>query len=326
MKSKTNFPGIAFNRWNVVKLLVSAAILIVIISRLQQSRDIVQVLLSIDLLWLLPAAGAALLHFVLSYLRWSFALRSIGSLKVTAAQIWRSLIGGVTLGLITPGGIGELARGIIVDTENFWEVSGISVIDKGFAHMIALFLGIAGMAVLGMAQFSLTLFQLVLIYGVLALLSIVAVMVLFRPDVSGNVLLRISRKLPRRFEGWLHPLGTQMQNLTRRQTAFMLTISLIINCGVFLEFFLFLRAFTPAAVWETFWAFEVAYLGTTLLPISFSNLGVQEGLRILVIGLTGVPATAIFHASLLVFTSNVLIPGIIGYFFIAKIRLPEKYT
>jgi uncharacterized membrane protein YbhN (UPF0104 family) len=61
-----------------------------------------------------------------------------------------------------------------------------------------------------------------------------------------------------------------------------------------------------------------------LLPISLADLGIREGISLFYFSLFGTEKTAIFNASVLIFFLNILIPALIGSFFLFRLRYTNQ--
>lgn len=60
------------------------------------------------------------------------------------------------------------------------------------------------------------------------------------------------------------------------------------------------------------------------LPITFGELGVGEAASIHFFGQFGVPKAAAFDASILLFMINMVIPSLVGLFFLPALKLSKK--
>ncbi|MCF7804656.1 MAG: flippase-like domain-containing protein [Candidatus Marinimicrobia bacterium] len=302
--------------WWILKLVVGIILLAIIINFVRKEENLWAGFLDADLRWIGLGLFGVLLHFFLFYVRWRFTLNTIFILSATPRQIWRSLFGGISLGLITPGSLGELARGIFFPREEFWRVSGASVIDKLYANLTSLFLGSIGILVLGMDVLSLSGSWNYLFVGLMAALIIAGIVFLLRPRILAASLRYLSRYLPDSISRKLSTFSEYLQRLGPGTSWKLVAVSVAINVGIFLELYCFLRAYTPAPFWQTFFAFEGSYLASTLLPLTLGNLGVHEGFRILFFSAVGVAAAPTLQASMIIFAVNVLIPAGVGFFFL----------
>ena len=58
----------------------------------------------------------------------------------------------------------------------------------------------------------------------------------------------------------------------------------------------------------------------TLLPVTFGDLGIREGIAVFFYGFFAVSEAAVFNASLLIFVLNFLLPALLGTFYLFKLR------
>jgi len=285
------------------------------------SEDLFEVLINGNKFFIVGGLFAFFVHYFCIYLRWHYVLIKVGNYNLSFRFILRSLLGGNALGLLTPGRLGELARGVFFQKEQFWQVSGLSVIDKGYAHIVSIFLGVLGLWLLGIEELGLTSGNKYLLYVLITLLVSVGAVLVARPRLFSYIIEKSVYVLPKKWRKYGISLSENLKRLTKRESLMLALISLIINLTSFLEFYILLRAFTDTGIINAFIAFESAYLTVNFLPFSFSDLGIREGVRIFFFSLVGVSAAAVFNASLIMFFINSLLPSAVGLVVIPKIRM-----
>ena len=303
-----------------VRLVLGLSILAVILYHTHLNENLLTVLLNSKSEYILGGFLVFFLHYLSIYLRWAFLLNKVGRFSFSHVELLRSLLGGNALGLVTPGRIGELARGVFFHKDNFWKISGLSIIDKGYAHIISIILGIAGLWFIGIDKLNLSNQNVVLINIVIIALLLISIFLIAMPRLFSLAVDLVAKIIPSRWRKYISPLSENLRHLTKKESLIIAIISLLINLTSFLEFYIILHAFASPDLIPTFWAFQAAYLTVNFLPFSFSDLGIREGVRIFFLGLVGLTAAPVLNTSLIMFFFNAIMPAALGLLAIPKIK------
>lgn len=235
-------------------------------------------------------AGAAVallpVGLVLQWWKWRVLLRAAAP-EVSGADALRSLLAGFGLGLITPGRVGELGRGLILPGRRLaaTQLAGADRTTSAGVTLLAGALsasvlpGIGGGWLLGGAA------------------SVVAI------GGAGWYLLRRCRHR----REWLEVLSA----VPGRGWAANLCGSAVFNLVFFAQFHLLLLAAGPLPP-SVFWSVPAVFALKTLLPISFLDLGVREFAAVSVLGLAGVQPAVALQAALALCAVNLVVPGLAG--------------
>jgi uncharacterized membrane protein YbhN (UPF0104 family) len=291
------------------RLVLGVGLLFALIYYFSNPGELYALFVGSDKLMLVAAAVFFLGHYFAIFWRWRFLLRQVGQFRFTGKEILRSLFAGSALGLFTPGRIGELGRGVFFPPSYFWSVSGLTLAEKLYAHMVTIVLGILAFLYFGFAALQLPALPFIALLLILLGLSITF---LWRPTVLRRFYYFLHRRLGVRLGLNLWPAVRALRLLDRPRGAVLFGLSLLINLLAFGEFFLLLTAFEKTALLPAFVAFEAAYFAVTFVPVSMANIGIREGFRIFFYGLIGATAAAVLNASLLMFALNMLLPAAIG--------------
>jgi uncharacterized membrane protein YbhN (UPF0104 family) len=239
-----------------VRLVISVALLWYVFSSIDDKEKILTVLLNANWQYLLAGFLFFFVHYATVFWRWHFVLKTIGHIKIAAKSILLSLLGGNILGLITPGRVGELARGLFVREKDFWEITGLTLLEKAYANSISIVFGVAAFLILGYdAPFASSVFV-----GVLLILLALALILIFLPAKFAVILLFLQQILPGRLQKIIAPLVNPLQQLNTWRSLKLAFLSALVNISAFIEFMLFLNAFSDVALFPAFWAFEAGLL------------------------------------------------------------------
>jgi uncharacterized membrane protein YbhN (UPF0104 family) len=152
--------------------------------------------------------------------------------------------------------------------------------------------------------------------GVLALLGVVGAFVVWHPKVGVAVAARLGTLLqpvPAAGKAAATVLDAlhQLRALGRRDLLKLLSLSLLVFTSGLLGFFCATRALgLRVSILTLIWV-SLAMFVARLLPLTFNNLGVREGLLMLALGTQNVQPAQAFGLGLVMF-SNAIVSGLIG--------------
>ena len=249
-----------------------------------------RMLLQIELETICLAILLGVIGILVQWIKWQRLLR-LHRPHTTWGDALHSLLIGFALGLVSPGRLGELGRGIFLGGDRAaW--MGLAGVDR-----ISSFVITTGAAWLG----------LWMLYppGALGLLVLLV--------CSGSLVLSAGQKDWKAADKWrfLGRAWTVLKNTPRTLWADILAWSALFNLIFFLQFYLLVRNGGTVAT-EAIWGIPLIFGLKAVLPLAFLDLGVREGAAVLVFSRLELDPAQAFNAALLLFFINVLIPGLIG--------------
>jgi uncharacterized membrane protein YbhN (UPF0104 family) len=240
---------------------------------------------------------------------WVLLRRVLPGLPV--AYAWRSLLGGMALGLLTPGRIGEVGRAAAFPPGARLAVGGLFLVDRSAdVAAIAMAAGFGTAAVAPAAWRG---------WLVLAGLS-AGGLVLALPAVV-PVVLRWER-LPEPVRTRLATLAAAFAALRRRDVAVNLLASIVLMALDVVSLYVLACAFEPVAFAAVAFAFPWILL-TNLVPITPAGLGVREGTAAALLHTCGVQVATAVNATLLLFVINSVLPALFGWRYLGR-RAPAS--
>jgi len=277
------------------------------------------------IIWRVPFAGLraafhnleigslflALFSFlVLLFLRgykWHRLLAAAG--KDHLCRSMRTLFGGFALGVITPGRLGELGRCVFVRDEERAQVALLTVLDRLLDFWALLTLMSVSLFLLASRPAA--------VFGVAVWLAFLPVALGFPALVSHiSKFVRTSRHIGGHFTEVA--VGMPLVSIPR------FAILAVSAMGVELaSFFFLLRAFSPTEFATALATYPYIALAADL-PVSFSGVGVREGVAALLLSPYAVPSGAAVDASLVWFVFAMLLPAAIGAFWLVAERAKSR--
>ena len=208
-----------------------------------------------------------------------------------------SLLGGMGLGMITPGRAGEFTRVAFMPEGDRLTLVGLFAVDRVMDLQTIVLFGTVALPLLG------------------CLLSFAC---LYAARPAKRVLTSIASRLP-------------LQRYTLRMLAALdglgpgrLTATLLASLGATLvgyaQFYVLLRPYAQLPVAAVVLTFSIMIL-SNLLPITIGGLGVREALSVLILRRYGVSDAVAVNAAFLSYLTNTVLPGVVGSFLIPRARV-----
>lgn len=305
----------------VARIVLTAGLLVVLFWQVRWA-NVWSVVVSLEgshLMW------ACLLWIPTQYFqfaKWSLLAREAGE-GVSRQDIHRGYWVGFTLGLITPGRIGQFGRALALHNCSLSRAFGLTVIERAYTAITINSFGLLALVALPLlgwlppfARPGLPVQAVCIVAGTVLLVLGIFPRSLYSP------LSRLAGHLPlhEKIENALAVL----QSASPRQGIILLLLSTAALASSLLQFVLLIRAAgTNIPLWSGMMAGVLTFFIKGALPISLGSLGVGEWTAVYCFKGLGAEASVAVAASLLLFTINVFIPSLIGLPFIHTLRVPK---
>lgn len=260
-------------------------------------------------------------NLTLQCYRWYYLLKLIQP-EATFRESVVSLLGGMVVGFVTPGRIGEVGRFLFLWKGDRVQAIGLVFLDKLYAFVAILVGGVLGLFFLVGHLFDYTTF-IVWPMGVVGLLLVAGVLTIaMHPDWLRTFLYNFSITLPvrdklKRFIGF-------MDRFRREEARRLLGFSFLLYGIFILQFCFFAFAFQPIPWTSVLMATTSTILTKSLLPISLADLGIREGAAVFFFSKLQVGKVTAFNSSLLLFAVNILLPTFLGLFMLPRLGWKER--
>ncbi|MEE8256494.1 MAG: lysylphosphatidylglycerol synthase transmembrane domain-containing protein [Acidobacteriota bacterium] len=281
------------NKLRIVQILVSVTALGFILYKVPIST-LSATLFGSNPNWLLAAVGFAALMISVRWLKWYGLLKS--EFPDTSKSLSaRSLLGGFSLSIMTPGRLGELGRAFFLPAPSRSGAFVLNCVDRSLD-----FWGLVTFAVVSL--FSLAPLRVAVVAGVIwvALLPLIALLPRVISWVARIPLL--PKKVRFSFSHALH----SKPSIPR--FAFLSILSTFLDM---MAFYALLRAFTEVEFTVALVAFPWILLASGI-PITVAGFGLREGAAMTVLSSQGVASEVAINAALLIFVVSTVLPGAVG--------------
>jgi uncharacterized membrane protein YbhN (UPF0104 family) len=223
---------------------------------------------------------------------------------LTFFLLLRSVLAGLAIGLVTPAKVGEVTKALFIPSDRRARIVGLVLVDRYFDLLLLMFL-----AVFGVLHFWGGKGGFLLLMGGMAGTAVLPALRAtarkgFFPENSPHFFVAKGVEMLRAVEGVTLCVLLKVFVLT---AAFMLLSVSASYC--------MLRSLTPVPFLAALNVFPLVLL-SNVLPVTFGNLGVREGLTIYLLSTYGVRSEVSLNVALSVFVLHSLVPSALGAVFL----------
>ena len=300
-------------KWIGWAKLVLAVIFLVVLVQWIKWEELIQSLMAARTGMLILAAVLLIPNILTQGFRWWYLLRR-QTPGVPMKEIVASLMLGWTLGILTPGRVGQFARAFAVPSAPTLPTIGLTIVDKLFTLVWIVIAGAVGFFSFFTIPSTWTLVWIPIVLGILYLAM--------SPRTLNYLLQKLIRYLP--FRDKIEKITSTLSILNTRDCIIAHIFSILMVITFFSQFVILISAFFPIGYLDGFRATAAVIFVKTALPITFGELGIGEAASIHFFGQFGVQKAAAFNASILLFAINLVIPSLVGLIFLPALKFSKK--
>jgi uncharacterized protein (TIRG00374 family) len=305
-----------------VKLLIAAFATVFIIYYLSLG-DVYRSFLRSRQTYIVLAGVLVIPNILLQFIKWKYLLRLIKP-EVKNGEVFASLLVGFTVGIFTPGRIGEYGgRMFYIKKCNRLQVAGLTIIDKAFNLFSTIAFGLVGLLLFFKLSFDYPRIILFPEFFLAGLFLATLVFLFVSPDSMKRIIRTMNFK-SRVYER-IKPMLASIDNFHRKEALVVLGLSLVLYFVVFLQFHLLTLAFQSVPLWVGFVSITSTMLAKTLIPsFTIGELSIRSSAAIMFYAQFGVNGATAFSASILLYVVNVVLPSAVGLFLIPRLTFDSK--
>lgn len=302
---------------NITKILIAAGLLVFLIGYVKPAR-IAETFLHANYFYISLAVALSFFNVLLQYLKWKELCFSMLEVK-DKKSIWYSLFYGFSAGITTPFRAGEyFGRAIPLKNTSMVKVTLATAIDKLFPMFFLLFTGSVASILFLKKYYAIPEFMVWSLILLTVILYTILLNLMNNRTFWKNFIFKKIKRI-----GFLSKQIEKLNVITRlnSQTTTRLSFfSLLFIITYTLQFTLLVLAFSPQSEFiYFFWASNLVMFTKSIIPpITFGELGIREGVALFFFGAMGAADGAIFDASMILFTINLVLPSVIGLFLLTK--------
>ncbi|MBN2105102.1 flippase-like domain-containing protein [bacterium] len=267
------------------------------------------------------ASMILILNIGLQWYRWYYLLRLIKP-DITFKESMVSLFGGLTVGMVTPGRIGEFGRALFLSNIDHVKTLSLIFIDKFYASVIIIVFGIWGLVSFMFFQLRLNIFLMALLIGFGILATGIGIFLLIHPKHVRSFFYHVSLLLP--FRDKLKEFINGLDQFHPKNAKPFIFLSLTLYFIYIFQFSLLALAFEKISLNALITSTTSTMVTKIILPFSIGDLGIREGAAIYFFKNFGIQKVTAFNSAFLLFLINVMIPAIIGLIFIPRMGWREN--
>jgi uncharacterized protein (TIRG00374 family) len=256
----------------------------------------------------------------LQFLRWDLLAREAGE-GVSRGDIHRAYWVGFTLGLVTPGRVGQFGRALALHNCSLPRAVGLSAMERAYSAITINGLGLLALVALPLLRWVPPFpwpgvwAQAICVFIGMAILALGLV-----PRTVYIVLSWIGRKFP--FRDKIERALEVLKLAGPGRGAVFMILAIASLFSALLQFVLLLRAAgAPVPIFAGMLAALLTFFLKGALPISIGSLGVGEWSAVYCLKGIGVEPSIAVAVSLVLFAINVFVPSLIGLPFIGTLRV-----
>lgn len=304
-----------------IKFIVGILLVFIIYRRINRNESVFEVLTNANLSYVFISLILLIPHVYIAFLKWRYLLRT-NFPGISNNETFGSLLFGITLGMVTPGNIGELGRGLFFQKESKMRITGLAVLDKISNMLIIGSLGFFSISIflLNQLELSVNLEHFIIVGGTI-------VFVLFWIAAFKKSWIKL---LFKKIAGWfpqnshLKAFMTAFKRIGYKDIFVILILTLFWFVVIIVQYHVLISGFTDVALIQSFQAVPAAIFSKMFLPFSFGGLGIREGITVFYFSLFNISKAAVFNASLIIFFINFLIPALVGFYHVLRLNKAKR--
>lgn len=309
---------IKINSWVYwIKLVVGVLLLIIIYKKINQSESVFAVLKDVNPSYVLFALLLLIPHVYIAFLKWRYLLRT-RFVDISTRETFGSLLFGITLGMVTPGNLGELGRGLFFQNRNKMIITGLTVVDKLSNMLVIATLGFLSICLIILNQPG---WQERWIFAIVSAGAAILAglwVSLFKRKWIKRILTKISMRYPRNSR--LQAFMDAFMHIRQRDVFTILGLTLLWFAIITFQYHILISGFTHVDLMQSFQGVTAAIFTKMLLPISFGGLGIREGVTVFYFSFFNISRAAVFNASLIIFFINFMVPTMAGFYYVLQLN------
>lgn len=277
-----------------------------------------------NILWFIGAVILVVLNWWTEALRWRFLSTPFATL--TPQQSFKSVLTGLSIGMITPGKLGEFGgRSLYIDYSKTWKVGFGTIIGSFMMTLTILFWGILSgiySYIQGWFDISQSTFYISLAG---AIILFIAVFYLF---FSPQTVFRLIRYIPfnERISRFLERNLSFINEYRKKDIACLLLLSFLRSVIFTVQYILLMRFYGADVLLSDSWAcISIIFFIQACIPLPpFLETIWRGGIALMIWKVLNINELIILSASYSLWIINLGIPALIGLFLILKLNISKS--
>ncbi len=301
---------------NILRAAITFGLLFLLMRMIKRDA-LLEAIKQAKFIWMFGALILVPVNLLLQGKRWHILVKTeVPEMKYT--KCLTSFLGGLSMGLITPGRVGEIGRVFLLNVPSRTRLAGLHVLDKLYFVGAVGFFGPA--LLYFMPGFKDALPEGLQLGAMIVVLTfpLIYIAIVVKPDIIKSLLVAVQLVIGAK--GKVLELLRAYENVKTSHCLKAASITMIQFAVILTQFYFLSYAFEPVNWLVAAHTYASALFVKVALPISLGSLGVGEWATVSFYTRYGIAETTGFSASLLLFGMNVLLPGLGGLFVLQKLQ------
>ncbi len=304
-----------------IKILLTASVLVLLIATIHP-REIVGAFQGSRFPLVLISLALVIPNLALRAMKWGYLLRQVKP-EASSVEILNTLLVGFTFAVVTPGQLGEFGRAFFIAGRPRLELIGISIIDKLYNLLPIIMGGALGLLLLPGLVLDGNAYLFVSSCVLVGISWLTLILLLLSPRWVRDLMYAVNVMLPYRDK--IKVLLSGLDPIMLRQSLTLTVLGVSHYLISIFQYYLLVLSFQPVDLYDSLRAASATMFVKAALPISVGGLGVGETASVGFFRLFGVEQAAAFNSSVMLFSMNVLLPALIGFLILLRLRIvPEN--
>lgn len=289
---------------NIFKVLVSLIIIFVILNNIDfiiLKNNLSEINLPLFTIALLLLS----LNLVSQFAKWDLVLK-LSNYQSNFKELAGSTLYAISLGIITPGKIGEMGKVFFTKAENKKTVIQFQLLEKIYDTMIVIFGGILTLPFLPNLFINKNLQNRIVQYIFIFFIFVFFTKIIINPNLIFLLFHNIFNFFSKKKQ-----LIKEI-TLDNKKSIHLFLLSKALYLIYITQFIILIIAITDIKFIEALIIATSVMLIKTLLPFSFADLGIREGSTIFIFKLYNLPAEKAIISAFSLFLINFIIPSLLG--------------
>jgi uncharacterized membrane protein YbhN (UPF0104 family) len=307
-----------------IKTIVAITLIAYLINQISEHQDILTTLYNVDIKWIFFSILMMIPNILLQAYKWWVLVKNINP-SISFWEACGSTLGGISLGILTPGRIGELGKGLFIDHVEKWQITGLALLDRVFNMSAIMILGISSFIFILKNIYETSIIFYLPFAIIIFILLCFFIYFLLNPEILRAAYNKFDQL--HKFKKQTKLFFSSIKILKKKPVVLVFIISLIFQFVVAVQFIMLVIAFDANLGWlDGFLASFSTVMTKASLPISIAEIGIRETAADYFFGLFITNRAAIFNGSIVLFVINVLFPSLLGIFMLPKLNFQRDLT
>ena len=301
-----------------IKLTIGFLLSYYLFSKISEQENILDVFLSADTMYISLAIILMIPNILIQSLKWYTLVKTL----IPTLSFWdaiASTLGGMSLGALTPGRVGELGKGLFLDNVDKLQITGLALLDRMVNMLAILLTGLTSLIIIIRTKYQLPEMIYLPLAAFVFLSLVIGIYLMINPKLLRFIFQRFERF--NSIKEYAKQFFSAIQYVKIKPLALTFLYGILFQFVIATQFFLIVYGYDSSLLFlDGLMSSFCTTLTQAFLPISIADIGIRETAADYYFGQFISNRAAIFNGALTLFFINVLFPSLCGLFMIPKLN------